>query len=85
MSGEEGTNKEIRSSNSAARSEPTLLNLITNVRTGQLTTGPLMANRWLIYAASDKTEQEKKMEKVMESCTFKAIMSFVVGELIISS
>ena len=60
-------------------SKPTLLNLITNVRTGQLTTGPLMANRWLVYAARDKTDQEKKMEKAIESCTFKAIMSFVIG------
>ena len=76
MSGEE----EKKSGNvNNSSSEPTLLNLITNVRTGQLTTGPLMANRWLVYAARDKTDQEKKMEKAIESCTFKAIMSFVIG------
>lgn len=77
MSGEEKDKK--LSSGSAAGTEPTLLNLITNVRTGQLTTGPLMANRWLVYSVSEKTAQEKKIEKVMESCSFKAIMSCVIG------
>lgn len=71
------------SSSSAARTEPTLLNLITNVRTGQLTTGPLKPNRWLVYSVGEKTAQEKsmerKMEKLMESCTFKATMSCVIG------
>lgn len=59
--------------------EPTLLNLIDNVRTGQLTTGPLKPNKWLEYSVAEKTEQERKFERVMESCTFKAAMSCVVG------
>lgn len=81
MSKVEATSKASRSSaNPAARSDATLLNLLTNVRTGQLTTGPLEANRWLTYTARDKTEQERKIERAMESCTFKAVMSFVVGE-----
>lgn len=66
--------------NTSARSEPTLLNLITNVRTGQLTTGPLKPNRWLDYSVGEKTAQERKLEKVMESCTFKAVMSCVIGK-----
>jgi len=74
--------KEPGNSNPSSSCEPTLQNLITNVRTGQLTTGPLMANRWLVYAARDKTDQERKMERAMESCTFKAIMSFVIGKVI---
>lgn len=59
--------------------EPTLLNLLNNVRTGQLTTGPLKPNRWLEYSTLEKTEQEKKIEGVMETCSFKAAMSCVVG------
>lgn len=59
--------------------DPTLLNLIDNVRTGQLTTGPLKPNKWLEYSVAEKTEQERKIERVMESCTFKAAMSCVVG------
>ena len=59
--------------------EPTLLHLINNVRTGQLTTGPLKPNKWLEYSVAEKTEQERKIEKAMESCTFKAAMSCVVG------
>ena len=59
--------------------EPTLLNLMNNIRTGQLTTGPLRPNRWLEYSVREKTDQERKIENAMESCTFKAIMSCVVG------
>lgn len=59
--------------------ETTLLNLLNNVRTGQLSTGPLKPNRWLGYSVAEKTDQERKIERVMESCTFKAAMSCVVG------
>ena len=83
MNGEEDhKNKELNSC-STAKTEPTLLNLINNVRTGQLTSGPLKPNRWLVYSVGEKSAQEKnvemRMEKVMESCTFKATMSCVVG------
>ncbi len=85
MAGEEASNRSAKDFESGlrGRSEPTLLNLITNVRTGQLTTGPLTPNRWLVYTARDKTSQEKKIEKAFESCTFKAIMSFVVGKYLL--
>lgn len=68
---------EVRGSGS--NKEPTLLNLLNNARTGQLSTGPLKPNAWLDYSVSQKTAQEKKMERVMESCSFKASMSCVVG------
>lgn len=70
---------ENTSGDGAADKEPTLLNLLNNVRTGQLTTGPLRPNRWLDYSVAEKTEQERKIESAMESCTFKAAMSCVVG------
>lgn len=63
----------------SSRREPTLLNLIDNVRTGQLSVGPLKPNRWLEYSVAEKTDQERTIEGVMESCTFKAAMSCVVG------
>ena len=69
--------EEFGSSNS--QREPTLLNLINNVRTGQLTTGRLKPNMWLDYTTREKTNQERKIEKMMESCTFKTVMSCVVG------
>ena len=86
MSGEEDYGNESNSSGrNAARSEPTLLNLITNIRTGQLTTGQLKPNRWLVYSVGEKTDQEvkmeRRMEKMMEGCTFKATMSCVIGDL----
>lgn len=59
--------------------EPTLLHLIQNVKTGQLTTGPRKPLPWLEYTGRDKTDQERKIEGLMESCTFKALMSCVVG------
>lgn len=59
--------------------EPTLFDLIQNVKTGNLTSGPRKPLPWLEYATRDKTDQERKIEKVMESCTFKALMSCVVG------
>ncbi len=68
-----------KESEDISRKEPTLLNLIHNVRTGQLTTGPLKPNRWLDISVKEKTNQERKIEKVMESCSFKSIMSCVVG------
>jgi hypothetical protein len=64
---------------SGPKRDPTLLNLIDNVRTGQLTTGTLKPNKWLEYSVAEKNEQERKIERVMESCTFKAAMSCVVG------
>lgn len=74
MSRKEGENEGDDSSK-----EPTLLDLIHNVRTGQLTTGPLKPNMWLDITVKEKTGQEKKIERMMESCSFKAIMSCVVG------
>lgn len=59
--------------------DPTILDLMHNVRTGQLTTGPRKPLTWLEYSRREKTDQEMKIEGVMESCTFKAIMSCVVG------
>lgn len=64
---------------SGSNKEPTLVNLLNNVRTGRLSTGTLKPNAWLDYSVSHKTDQEKKMERVMESCSFKATMSCVVG------
>lgn len=70
---------DVPSSTSESRGDPTLLNLMNNVRTGQLTTGILKPNLWLDYSAREKTDQEKKIEGLMESCSFKALMSCVVG------
>ena len=67
------------SRDSGSNKEPTLLNLLNNVRTGHLSTGTLKPNAWLDYSVSQKTDQEKKMERMMESCSFKATMSCVVG------
>lgn len=64
---------------SSSSKEHTLLDLIHNVRTGQLTTGPLKPNMWLDMTVKEKTDQERKIERVMESCSFKSIMSCVVG------
>lgn len=57
----------------------TLPHMIDHIRTGQLIRGPLQPYKWLEYAAKPKTEQELQIQRVMDGCTFKSIMSFVVG------
>ena len=68
-----------RNDSEASSKDPTLFDLIHNVKSGQLTTGPRKPLPWLEYASREKTAQERKIEGVMESCTFKALMSCVVG------
>ncbi len=64
---------------SSSWTEPTLFNLINNVRTGKLTTGTLKPNMWLDYTVREETSQERKFKRLMESCSFKAAMSCVLG------
>ena len=65
----------------AARSQEriTLPQVIDHIRTGQLINGPVQPYKWLEYAAKPKTGQELQIQNAMDSCTFKSIMSFVVG------
>lgn len=57
----------------------TLPQVMDHMRTGQLTNGPLQPYKWLEYSAKPPTEQELKIKSAMDSCTFKSVMSLVVG------
>ncbi len=57
----------------------TLTHVIDHIRTGQLIGGPVQPYKWLEYATKPKTDQELRIQNVMDSCTFKSVMSFVVG------
>ena len=59
----------------------TLPELMVRMRTGQLSNGPLKPYRWLDYTAKERTQQELNVQNFMEGCTFKSIMSLVVGML----
>ena len=57
----------------------TLPQLIAHMRTGQLINGPIKPYKWLEYSAKPATEQELKIQRVMDGCTFKSVMSLVIG------
>lgn len=61
----------------------TLPELMTRMRTGQLTHGPLRPYRWLDYTVKERTQQELNVQNFMEGCTFKSIMSLVVGKMLV--
>lgn len=59
----------------------TLPELMTRMRTGQLTYGPLRPYKWLDYTVKERTQQELNVQKVFDSCSFKSVMSLVVGKM----
>lgn len=66
-------------STAAMEERVTLPQVIHHMRTGQLINGPVQPYKWLEYATKPKTEQEIKIQYVMDGCAFKSLMSFVVG------
>ncbi len=55
--------------------------VVEHIRRGRVITGePVRPYRWLEYATKPKLPVELNVEKVFEGCTFKSIMSLVVGE-----
>ena len=60
--------------------EQTMFQLIRRMRTGQLSSGTLKPYGWLDLATQPKPEQQLKIEKFFESCSFKSVLSYVVGK-----
>ena len=60
--------------------ELTMIELLTRMRTGQLSSGTLRPYSWLDLATQPKPEQQLKVEKFFESCSFKSVLSYVVGK-----
>ncbi len=54
--------------------------VVEHIRRGRVITGEsVRPYRWLDYTAKPKGPQELNVERVFESCTFKSVMSLVVG------
>ena len=60
--------------------ELTMIQLLTRMRTGQLSNGTLKPYSWLDLATQPKPEQQLKVERFFESCAFKSVLSYVVGK-----
>ena len=59
--------------------ELTMFQLLARMRTGQLSSGTLRPYSWLDLATQPKPEQQLKIERFFESCSFKSVLSYVVG------
>ena len=57
----------------------TMFQLLERMRTGQLTSGTLRPYSWLDLATQPKPEQQIKIERFFESCSFKSVISYVMG------
>ena len=57
-----------------------MMELLTRMRTGQLSGGALRPYSWLDLATQPKPEQQLRIERFFESCSFKSVLSYVVGE-----
>lgn len=60
--------------------EMTMFQLLNRMRTGQLSHGTLKPYSWLDLATQPKPEQQLKIERFFESCSFKSVISYVLGE-----
>ena len=57
-----------------------MFRLLERMRTGQLSSGTLKPYSWLDLATQPKPEQQIKIERFFESCSFKSVISYVMGE-----
>ena len=76
----QGREKEGGESNGLSPQDSTMLALLTRMRTGQLSGGALRPYSWLDLATQPKPEQQVKIERFFESCSFKSVLSYVVGK-----
>jgi hypothetical protein len=56
-----------------------MFQLLERMRTGQLSSGTLRPYSWLDLATQPKPEQQVKIERFFESCSFKSVISYVMG------